>query len=188
MDRQRRRERPVYAKVHALNTFSQCRGRTRDRSHVARLGARFRDYPSALAQKTISPEALYSPPASKVCLLDETAMSHPSLPPSKPVDISLRNPSLGHGLSSATETSPSKPASNSPKAIVRRVVERTSDKLGRSKSAGSKSQLSPKPQGPSLRGSPKYVALQSRKGKERQTASTSDLGGSYYAYLCFVNS
>jgi hypothetical protein len=141
--------------------------------------------PSALVQRTILPVGNCHL-ASKVCLLDETAMSHSPLPPSKPVDIPLWNSS--HGLSSATETSPTKPASNTPKEIVRRVVERTSDKLGRSKSVGSKSQLSPKPQGPSLRGSLKYVASQSRKGKERQTASTSDLGGSYCAYPCCVNS
>src|SRR5579863_3065292 len=114
-------------------------------------------------------------------------MSHSTLPRSKPVDIPLRNPS--HGLPSTTESdSPTKLASNSPREIVRRVVERTSDKLGRSKSVGSKSQHSPNPQSPSLRGSLKHVASQSRKGKGRQTTSTSDLGGSYYTYPCRVNS
>jgi hypothetical protein len=181
MDRQRRGERPVYAKVHALNTFSPVPNEHVIGVHVARLVAPV-SVILRLSCKGPSHQR-HCPPASKVCLLDETAMSHSSLPPPEPVDIPLRNSS--HGLSSATETSPTKPASNSPKQIVRRVVERTSDKLGRSKSAGSKSQLSPKPQGPSLRGSSKYVASQSRKGKERQT---SDIGGSYYASPRRVNS
>jgi len=79
-----------------------------------------------------------------------------------------------------------KSASNSPREMVRRVVERTSDKLGKSMSVGSKH--SPKLQHPSLHGSPKRVVSQSRKGKERQTASTSDVGGRYNTYSCCVNS
>lgn len=118
---------------------------------------------------------------SRFCLLDRTVMSRSSLPRSKPVDIPSQVPS--QSSPSLTENdSPAKPASSSPREIVRRVVERTSDKLGRSKSVGSKSQHSPKPQYPSPHGSPKRFMSQSRKGKELQTASTGDLQGTWITY------
>ena len=112
-------------------------------------------------------------------------MSHSPLPCSKPLDITLPDPS--QSLPRMTENDNlTKSASNSPMEIVRRVVERTSDKLGRGMAVGSKH--SPKPQHPSLHGSPKRVVSQSRKGKEQQTTSTSDVGGSYNTYTCCVSS
>ncbi|KAH9081951.1 hypothetical protein EDB83DRAFT_2503137 [Lactarius deliciosus] len=81
-----------------------------------------------------------------------------------PTDIPLRDPGqLSPNL--VGNDSPLKPTSSSPREIVRRVVGRTSDKLGRNKSVGSKSQQqTPKPQ---RSGSPK-------KGKERQTTADSE--------------
>ncbi len=63
--------------------------------------------------------------------------------------------------------------------LVRRVVERTSDKLGRSKSLGSKSQHFPKPQHTSSNVTTKRFSSQGRKGKGPQTAGTGDLGGTF---------
>jgi len=105
-------------------------------------------------------------------------MSLSSLPPSKPVDTPLQDPRQGFA-SLGENNSPAKSVSSSPRDIVRRVVERTSDKLGRSKSLGSKSQHSESLNRlrPSPHGSPKRVDSQSRKGKERQAASTGDLEG-----------
>jgi hypothetical protein len=100
--------------------------------------------------------------------LDRTTMP-PS--PSNTVDTPLQFPTRFEN------DSPIKPVSNSPRELVRRVVERTSDKLGRSKSVGSKSQLSPKPQRTSPHGSPKRFVSQGRKDKDPQTANTADLGG-----------
>lgn len=112
-------------------------------------------------------------------------MSHSPLSCSKPLDIPLPDPS--HSLPRMTEIDNlTKSASNSPMEIVRRVVERTSDKLGRGMAVGSKH--SPKPQHPSLHGSPKRVVSQSRKGKERQTTGTSDVGGSYNTHSYCANS
>ena len=106
------------------------------------------------------------------CIQGLSVYSTPMPPsPSNPVDTPLLFPSLFEN------DSPIKPVSNSPRELVRRVVERTSDKLGRSKSVGSKSQLSPKPQRTSSHGSPKRFVLQGRKGKDPQTANTADLGG-----------
>ena len=58
--------------------------------------------------------------------------------PSKPLDTPLQSPSQPENDNTT------RPVSNSPRELVRRVVERTSDKLGRSKSLGSKSQQFPK--------------------------------------------
>ncbi|KAH9044774.1 hypothetical protein EDB85DRAFT_2070865 [Lactarius pseudohatsudake] len=90
-----------------------------------------------------------------------------------PIDIPLRDPGqLSPNL--VENDSPPKPTSSSPRGIVRRVVGRTSDKLGRNKSVGSKSQQqSPKPQ---RSGSPKCFISQRRKGKERQTTADSEGG------------
>jgi hypothetical protein len=82
--------------------------------------------------------------------------------------------------------SPLRSSSSSPRQLVRRVVERTSDKLGRSKSVGSKSQYSPKLQRPSLPGSPKRFLSQSQKS--RQAASTGHLGGTYNACTLHIKS
>jgi hypothetical protein len=97
--------------------------------------------------------------------------------PSNPVDTPLQFPTRFENDSSI------KPVLNSPRELVRRVVERTSDKLGRSKSAGSKSQLSLKPQRISSHGSPKRFLSQGRKGKDPQTANTADLGGTLTPHI-----
>jgi hypothetical protein len=99
----------------------------------------------------------------------------PSSPPN-PVDTPMQFPSQ------VENDSPTKPVSNSPRELVRRVVERTSDKLGRSKSVGSKSQHSPKPQRTSSHGSSKRFISQGRKGKDPQTANTADLRGTFNSY------
>jgi hypothetical protein len=92
--------------------------------------------------------------------------------PSKPLDTPLQ-------FSSQSENdNPTRPVSNSPRELVRRVVGRTSDKLGRSKSLGSKSH-SPKPQHTSSNGTSKRFVSQGRKGKGPQTANTGDLGGTF---------
>jgi hypothetical protein len=93
--------------------------------------------------------------------------------PANTVDTPLQFPSQSEN------DSPTKPVSNSPRELVRRVVERTSDKLGRSKSVGSKSQHSPKPQRTSSYGSSKRFVSQGRKGKDQQTANITDLGGTF---------
>jgi hypothetical protein len=93
--------------------------------------------------------------------------------PSKPLDTPLQ-------FSSQSENdNPTRPVSNSPRELVRRVVERTSDKLGKSKSLGSKSQQSPKPQRTSANGTSKRFVSQGRKGKGPETANTGDLGGTF---------
>jgi hypothetical protein len=92
--------------------------------------------------------------------------------PSKPLDTPLHP-------SQSENDSPTRPVSNSPRELVRRVVERTSDKLGRSKSLGSKSQNSPNPQRTSSNGTSKRFVSQGRKGKGPQTADTGDLGGTF---------
>ena len=112
-------------------------------------------------------------------------MSHSPLPCSKPLDIPLPNPSQSLPRMAENDNL-TKSASNSPREIVRRVVERTSDKLGRSKSVGSKH--SSKSQRPSLHGSPEHVVSQNQKGKGRQTASPSDVGGSHTTYPYCANS
>ncbi len=93
--------------------------------------------------------------------------------PSNPLDTPLQLPSQSEN------DSPTKPVSNSPRKLVRRVVERTSDKLGRSKSLGSKSQHFPKPQHTSSNVTTKRFSSQGRKGKGPQTAGTGDLGGTF---------
>jgi hypothetical protein len=93
--------------------------------------------------------------------------------PSKPLDTPLQFPGQSEN------DSPTRPVSNSPRELVRRVVERTSDKLGRSKSLGSKLQYSPKTQHTSSNGTSKRFVSQDRKGKDPQTASTGDLGGTF---------
>jgi hypothetical protein len=93
--------------------------------------------------------------------------------PSKPLDTPLQ-------FSSQSENDNlTRPVSNSPRELVRRVVERTSDKLGKSKSLGSKSQYSPKPQRTSSNGNSKRFLSQGRKGKGPQTSNTGDLGGTF---------
>jgi hypothetical protein len=106
----------------------------------------------------------------------------PPLPRSKLLQSSSQDPSPSS--SALTENdSPPRPTSTSPREIVRRVVERTSDKLGRSKSLGSKSQHSPKSQRSSLPGSPKCFLSQSRRrSKDQQSASTGDLQGTCNTY------
>ena len=96
--------------------------------------------------------------------------------PSSPANTPLQLPSQFEN------DSPTKSVSNSPRELVRRVVERTSDKLGRSKSVGSKSQHSPKPQRTSSNGGSKRFISQGRKGKDPQTANTADLGGTFSTY------
>ncbi len=89
--------------------------------------------------------------------------------PSKPLDTPLH----------PSQSENDRPVSNSPRDLVRRVVERTSDKLGRSKSLGSKSQHSPKSQRTSSNGTSKRFVSQGRKGKGPQTANIDDLGGTF---------
>jgi hypothetical protein len=96
--------------------------------------------------------------------------------PSNPVDAPMQFPSQFEN------DSPTKPVSSSPRELVRRVVERTSDKLGRSKSVGSKSQHSLKPQRTSSHGSAKRLISQGRKGKDPQTTNTADLIGTFNTY------
>lgn len=99
--------------------------------------------------------------------------------PSKPLDTPLQ-------FSTQSENdNTTRPVSNSPRELVRRVVERTSDKLGRTKSLGSKSQQSPKPQGTSSNGTSKRFVLQDRKGKGPQIANTGDLGGTFNICLSY---
>jgi len=103
-------------------------------------------------------------------VLDRTTMPSSS---SNPLDTRLQFPTQSEN------DSPTKLVPNSPRKLVRRVVERTSDKLGRSKSLGSKSQHPPKTQRASSNGSSKRFVSQSRKGKSPQTANTGDLGGTF---------
>ena len=111
------------------------------------------------------------------------AMSHPPLSLSNPVDVPLRGPGQLSSNPSENDSLP-KSTSSSPREIVRRVVERTSDKLGRNKSVGSKPQRqSPKSQRSSIPGSPKRFISLSRKGKERQTSSAGDSEGTYILHL-----
>jgi hypothetical protein len=120
--------------------------------------------------------AAYSFPrlvAERACAYKAAAFEHNrtamSSSPSKPLDTPLH----------PSQSENDRPVSNSPRELVRRVVERTSDKLGRSKSLGSKSQHSPKPQRISSNGTSKRFVSQGRKGKGPQTANIDDLGGTF---------
>jgi hypothetical protein len=123
------------------------------------------------------PRKLFAPPPPSAHAHTRAHIEHnrTAMPssPSKPLDTPLQ-------FSSQSENdSPTRPVSNSPRELVRRVVERTSDKLGRSKSLGSKSPYSPKTQHTSSNGTSKRFISQDRKGKGPQTANTGDLGGTF---------
>jgi len=116
-------------------------------------------------------------PRARTCAYKAAARAHiehnrTAMPfsPSKPIDTPLQFPSQSEN------DGPTRPVSNSPRELVRRVVERTSDKLGRSKSLGSKSQP-PKTQRTSSNGTSMRFVSQGRKGKGPQTTNTGDLGG-----------
>jgi hypothetical protein len=105
-------------------------------------------------------------------------MSPSPLTRSKPVQSPLQDSSPSSSNLTEDDNSPR----YNPRMIVRKVVERTSDKLGRSKSLGTKSQHSPKSQRSSLTGSPKRFLSQNRPSKDQQTTSTGGLGGTCSAY------
>lgn len=99
-------------------------------------------------------------------------MSHTPLSRPNSVDVPLQDQGQHSTDLAENDSLPKTTASSSPREIVRRVVERTSDKLGRNKSVGSKPQQ--QSQRPSMPGRPNSSVSQSRKGKARQASSLGD--------------
>lgn len=131
---------------------------------------------------TSNPYSNFCSVAERACAYKAAAkahIEHNSTPmpssPTKPLDTPLHP-------SQSENDNQTRPVSNSPRELVRRVVERTSDKLGRSKSLGSKSHNSPNPQRTSSNGTSKGFVPQGRKGKGPQIANTGDLGGTFNIY------
>jgi len=123
-------------------------------------------------RKLLGPRARMRIQGGASAHIEHNSTAMPSSP-SKPLDTPLQ-------FSSQSENdNPTRPVSNAPRELVRRVVERTSDKLGRSKSLGSKSQHTPKTQPTSSNGTSKRFVSQGRKGKGPQTANTGDFGGTF---------